>query len=91
MLISNDGDSRTQIAKFLKVSRTSVNKWVQSFLEERQEKPSIGRAPLFYLFPARPHGLFIDNFQLKHPKQYQQTQEDLKKSKSKRSLRSQNI
>nr|WP_080967746.1 helix-turn-helix domain-containing protein [Vibrio crassostreae] len=29
-----DGHSRTQIAKFLKVSRTSVNKWVQTFLEE---------------------------------------------------------
>ncbi|HCE1908325.1 helix-turn-helix domain-containing protein [Vibrio parahaemolyticus] len=27
-----DGHSRTQIAKFLKVSRTSVNKWVQTFL-----------------------------------------------------------
>ncbi|EGR2841896.1 MULTISPECIES: helix-turn-helix domain-containing protein [Vibrio] len=32
MLISNDGHSRTQIAKFLKVSRTSVNKWVQTSL-----------------------------------------------------------
>ncbi|WP_411913092.1 helix-turn-helix domain-containing protein [Vibrio sp. Vb1574] len=41
-----DGHSHTQIAKFLKVSRTSVNKLVQSFLEEglkgRQEKPSTG-------------------------------------------------
>ncbi|EIZ9932956.1 helix-turn-helix domain-containing protein [Vibrio parahaemolyticus] len=27
-----DGHSRTHIAKFLKVSRTSVNKWVQTFL-----------------------------------------------------------
>ncbi|EHR6003808.1 helix-turn-helix domain-containing protein [Vibrio parahaemolyticus] len=27
-----DGHSRTQIAKLLKVSRTSVNKWVQTFL-----------------------------------------------------------
>ncbi|MDF4711405.1 hypothetical protein P3564_23580, partial [Vibrio parahaemolyticus] len=69
----------------------SVNKLVQSFLEERQEKPSIGRAPLFYLFPARAHGLFIDNFPLKHPKQSQQIQEDLEKSKSKRSLKSQDI
>ncbi|HHG2234847.1 TPA: helix-turn-helix domain-containing protein [Vibrio parahaemolyticus] len=42
MLFSNDGHSHTQIAKFLKVSRTSVNKLVQSFLEERQEKPSTG-------------------------------------------------
>ena len=42
-----DGQSRTQIAKFLKVSRTSVNKWVQTFLEEGleglQEKPRTGR------------------------------------------------
>jgi len=27
-----DGHSRTQIAKYLKVSRTSVNKWIQVFL-----------------------------------------------------------
>ncbi|EGQ8102349.1 hypothetical protein CGG88_17945 [Vibrio parahaemolyticus] len=43
MLISNDVYSRTQIVKFLKVSRTSINKWVQTFLEEgleeRYEKP----------------------------------------------------
>ncbi len=42
-----DGHSRTQIAKFLKVSRTSVNQWVQTFLEEGleglQEKPRTGR------------------------------------------------
>ncbi|MGL0820492.1 IS630 family transposase [Vibrio vulnificus] len=42
-----DGHSRTQIAKFLKVSRTSVNKWVQTFLEQGleglQEKPRTGR------------------------------------------------
>ena len=42
-----DGQSRTQIAKFLRVSRTSVNKWVQLFLEEGlqglQEKPRTGR------------------------------------------------
>ncbi|EMR9627809.1 helix-turn-helix domain-containing protein [Vibrio parahaemolyticus] len=46
MLISNDVYSRTQIVKFLKVSRTSGNNWVQTFLEEglegRQEKPSTG-------------------------------------------------
>ncbi|EGQ7984321.1 helix-turn-helix domain-containing protein [Vibrio vulnificus] len=29
-----DGHSRTQIAKFLTVSRTSVNQWVQTFLEK---------------------------------------------------------
>lgn len=42
-----EGQSRTQIAKFLKVSRTSVNKWVQTFLEEGlaglKEKPRTGR------------------------------------------------
>ncbi|WP_415846765.1 helix-turn-helix domain-containing protein, partial [Vibrio aquimaris] len=42
-----DGHSRTQVAKFLRVSRTSVNKWVQTFLEEGleglQEKPRTGR------------------------------------------------
>ena len=42
-----DGHSRTQIAKYLKVSRTSVNKWVQLFLEEGfeglKEKPRSGR------------------------------------------------
>ncbi|EJE8670907.1 helix-turn-helix domain-containing protein [Vibrio vulnificus] len=41
-----EGHSRTQIAKFLKVSRTSVNKWVQTFLEEGleglKEKPRTG-------------------------------------------------
>ncbi|CAM3885260.1 Transposase [Vibrio aerogenes CECT 7868] len=44
-----DGHSRTQIAKFFKVSRTSVYKWVQTFLEEGleglQEKPRTGRPP----------------------------------------------
>ena len=29
-----DGKSRTQIALFLKVSRTSVNKWIHSYLHE---------------------------------------------------------
>ncbi len=29
-----EGCSRTEIAKYLKVSRTSVNKWVQVFLKE---------------------------------------------------------
>lgn len=42
-----DGQSRTQIAKFLKVSRTSVNTWVSRFLKEGlqglQEKPRTGR------------------------------------------------
>ena len=27
-----DGQSRTQISKYLKVSRTSVNKWVKAYL-----------------------------------------------------------
>ncbi|EPM8529075.1 hypothetical protein QU579_00145 [Vibrio parahaemolyticus] len=43
-----------------------------------------------YLLPARPHGLFMDNFPFP-PKQSQLTQEDLKNSKSKRSLKSQKI
>ncbi|MFS1886050.1 IS630 family transposase [Vibrio sp. 10N.261.54.E10] len=42
-----DGLSRTQIAKSLKVSRTSVNKWIRIFFEEGleglQEKPRTGR------------------------------------------------
>ncbi|EIA1342393.1 helix-turn-helix domain-containing protein [Vibrio parahaemolyticus] len=38
MLISNDVYSRTQIVKFLKVSRTSINIWVQTFLEEGLEE-----------------------------------------------------
>ncbi|EGQ9064501.1 helix-turn-helix domain-containing protein [Vibrio parahaemolyticus] len=49
MIISNDGHSHTQIVKFLKVSRTSINKWVQTFFEEGpeglQEKPRTGRPP----------------------------------------------
>ncbi|EKA7355990.1 helix-turn-helix domain-containing protein [Vibrio vulnificus] len=32
-----DGHSRTQITKFLNVSRTSVNKWLQTFLKEGLE------------------------------------------------------
>ena len=35
-----EGHSRTQIAKFLKVSRTSVNKWVHTFLEEGPRRAS---------------------------------------------------
>ncbi|NLS14926.1 helix-turn-helix domain-containing protein [Vibrio sp. SM6] len=42
-----DGHFRTQIAKFLKVSRTSVDKWAQTFLKEGieglHEKPRTGR------------------------------------------------
>lgn len=42
-----DGKSRTQIAKYLKVSRVSVNKWVKAYLdnglEGLQEKPHLGR------------------------------------------------
>ena len=44
-----DGHSRTQIAQFLKVSRTSVNKWVNIYLSEGleglKEKPRTGRPP----------------------------------------------
>lgn len=42
-----DGKSRTQIAKYLKVSRVSVNKWVKAYLdnglEGLQEKRHSGR------------------------------------------------
>ena len=42
-----EGKSRTQIAKYLKVSRTSVNKWVSVFLEDGlkglKKKPCSGR------------------------------------------------
>jgi len=42
-----EGQSRTQIAKFLKVSRTSVNKWVKTYLDQGleglQEKSRSGR------------------------------------------------
>ena len=42
-----DGQSRTTIAKFLKVSRTSVNKWISAYLnagiEALNEKPRPGR------------------------------------------------
>lgn len=42
-----DGKSRTEIAKFLKVSRVSVNKWVKAYLdfgiEGLFEKPHTGR------------------------------------------------
>lgn len=42
-----EGYSRTQIAQFLKVSRTSVNKWVTTYLNEGieglKEKPRTGR------------------------------------------------
>lgn len=42
-----EGHSKTQIAKFLKVSRTSVNKWIKVYLDEGleglKEKPRSGR------------------------------------------------
>jgi transposase len=45
-----DGKNRTDIAKFLKVSRTSVNKWVTQYLNEGldglTEKPHSGRPAL---------------------------------------------
>ncbi len=43
-----DGHSRTQISNYLKVSRTSVNKWVRFFeegLKVLHEKPRMGRPP----------------------------------------------
>jgi transposase len=45
-----DGKNRTQIANFLKVSRTSVNKWIQKYLDEGldglKEKKHTGRPKL---------------------------------------------
>jgi len=45
-----DGKNRTEIASFLKVSRTSVNKWVSQYLNEGlkglTEKPHTGRPAL---------------------------------------------
>lgn len=45
-----DGKNRTEIASFLKVSRTSVNKWVTQYLskglEGLAEKPHTGRPAL---------------------------------------------
>lgn len=42
-----DGQSRTSIAKYLKVSRTSVNKWISCYLtggiDALKEKPRTGR------------------------------------------------
>lgn len=42
-----EGHSRTQIAKYLKVSRVSVNKWVKTYLEHGvdglKDKPRSGR------------------------------------------------
>ena len=42
-----DGKNRTEIAKFLKVSRTSVNKWITQYLNEGldglEEKRHTGR------------------------------------------------
>lgn len=44
-----DGKSRTDIAKYLKVSRGSVNNWVAAYLKEGltglEEKPRSGRPP----------------------------------------------
>ncbi|EDP99146.1 transposase and inactivated derivative [Shewanella benthica KT99] len=46
-----DGKSRTQISQFLKVSRTSVNKWVHVYLTEGlaglQEKPRTGSTHIY--------------------------------------------
>ena len=56
-----DGYSRTQTAKFLKVSRTSVNKWVTTFLEQGfeglKDKPKTGRRS--YLSSAQKQQLSI--------------------------------
>ncbi|GIU06004.1 hypothetical protein TUM4641_16470 [Shewanella morhuae] len=47
--ISTEGHSRTAIATILKVSRTSVNKWVTTYLSQGlsgiDDKPNPGRPP----------------------------------------------
>ena len=63
-----EGKSRTQIAKYLKVSRTSVNKWVSVFFEEGieglQEKPRSGH-PAFLTPKQREQLPIILNLKLK--------------------------
>lgn len=50
LALFQEGYTRTQIAKRLNVSRTSVNKWVKNYLTEGldglQEKPRSGRPAL---------------------------------------------
>ena len=59
-----DGYSRTQTAKFLKVSRTSVNKWVTTFLEQGfevlKDKPKTGRRSYLSSAQKQPLSIFIN-------------------------------
>lgn len=59
-----DGKSRTKIAKDLKVSRTSVNKWVSTYLENGvtglQEKPRSGRPAFLTAKQFSKLGKFIE-------------------------------
>ncbi|MCL1144567.1 helix-turn-helix domain-containing protein [Shewanella marinintestina] len=60
-----DGKSRYQIAEFLKVSRTSVNRWVSNYLskglEGLKEKPHSGRPMILTEKQVEQVKLFIDN------------------------------
>ena len=53
LLHFTEGHSRTAIASMLKVSRTSVNKWVTTYLSQGlsglDDKPNPGRPPLLSL------------------------------------------
>ena len=59
-----DGRSRTEIAKFLKVSRTSVNKWVSIYLNEGieglKEKPRSGRPAFLSVAQQKQLAQFIN-------------------------------
>ena len=60
-----EGKSRTEISKFLKVSRTSVNKWVSIYLNEGidglKEKPRTGRPAYLSASQQKQLALFIND------------------------------
>lgn len=60
-----EGESRTEIARFLKVSRTSVNKWVSIYLNEGleglKEKPRAGRPAFLSKAQQKQLGQFIND------------------------------
>ncbi len=60
-----DGKSRTQISLFLKVSRTSVNKWIKTYLSEGieglKEKPRTGRPAFLSLAQQKKLAQFIND------------------------------
>ncbi|WP_135381636.1 helix-turn-helix domain-containing protein [Vibrio tasmaniensis] len=63
---NGDGLNRSQV-KYLKVSRTSVNKWLQAFLEEGleglQEKPRTGSPAYFNVEQRKQLSTFIKKTQ----------------------------